>query len=117
MRAVFYLSAGYYVAKLLPGTAGEAAWVDWVWPNSAYALAADPGGGVFVGGYASVLRIAADGTFAPFAGTGEHGSTGDGGPALERAASARSRASRCAPTGRSRSSSSTFPAARRGSAK
>jgi len=80
-EGVFYLSAGYYVARLLPGAAGEAAWVLGV-PDSAYALAGDPGGGVFVGGYASVLRIAADGTFAPFAGTGEHGSAGDGGSAL-----------------------------------
>ena len=77
----FYLSAGYFVARLQPGAAGETAWVA-VAPESAYALAADPGGGVFVGGYASVLRIAADGTSAPFAGTGEHGSAGDGGPAL-----------------------------------
>lgn len=80
-EGVFYLSAGYFVARLLPGAAGEAAWV-LVASDSAYALAADPGGGVFVGGYASVLRIAADGTFAPLAGTGEHGSAGDGGPAL-----------------------------------
>jgi len=80
-EGVFYLSAGYYVAKLLPGAAGEPAWALGV-PESAYALAADPGGGVFVGGYASVLRIAADGTFAPLAGTGEHGSAGDGGPAI-----------------------------------
>ena len=80
-EGAFYLSAGYYVAKLLPGAAGDAAWV-LVASDSAYALAADPGGGVFVGGYASVLRIAADGTFAPLAGTGDHGSAGDGGQAL-----------------------------------
>jgi len=81
-EGVFYLSAGYYLAKLLPGAAGEAAWV-LVASDSAYALAADPGGGVFVGGYASVFRVAADGTFAPLAGTGDYGSTGDGGSALE----------------------------------
>jgi VCBS repeat-containing protein len=77
----FYLSAAYYVAKLLPGTTGEAAWSSYV-ADFAYALAADHDG-VFVGGYASVLRIGADGTSTPFAGTGAHGSTGDGGPALD----------------------------------
>ena len=80
-EGIFYLSAGQYVAKLLPGAAGEAAWT-LVVPEPAFALAADPAGGVFVGGYASVLRIAADGTSAPLAGTGEHGSAGDGGSAL-----------------------------------
>ena len=78
----FYLGAANYVAKLLPGATGAAAWAQGV-GDFAYALAGDPGGGVFVGGFSSVLRIAANGTATPFAGTGTHGSTGDGGPALE----------------------------------
>ncbi len=78
----FYVSAATYVAKLLPGTAGEAAWVNRV-TDFAYALAADPRGGVVVGGYASLISIDANGMHTPIAGTGEHGSDGDGGPALE----------------------------------
>jgi hypothetical protein len=78
----FYLGAANYLVKLLPGTTGAAAWVREA-VDYAYALAGDPGGGVFVGGFASVVRVAADGTVIQFAGTGTHGSTGDGGPALE----------------------------------
>ena len=76
-----YLGAGNYVVRLLPGTTGAAVWTQEV-VDFAYSLAADPNGGVFVGGFASILRIAPDGTATPFAGTGTHGSTGDGGGAL-----------------------------------
>ena len=78
----FYLGASSYVAKLLPGATGAAAWERYV-VDFAFALAGNPEGGVFVGGFGSVLRIAADGTDTPFAGNGTHGSTGDGGPALD----------------------------------
>jgi hypothetical protein len=78
----FYVGAASYVAKLLPGTTGSAVWVQAV-GDFAFALAGNPEGGVFVGGFGSVLRIAADGTVTPFAGNGTHGSSGDGGPALE----------------------------------
>jgi PKD repeat protein len=78
----FYVGAARYVAKLLPGATGAATWVQEV-TDFAYALAGDPGGGVLVGGFGSVVKIAADGTATPFAGTGTHGSTGDGGPALD----------------------------------
>jgi VCBS repeat-containing protein len=77
----FYLGAANYVAKILPGSTGEAAWGQAV-VDFAYALAGDPAGGVFVGGFGSILRIAADGAATPFAGNGTHGSTGDGGSAL-----------------------------------
>ncbi len=78
----FYVGAANYVVKLLPGTTGEAAWIQKV-VDLAVTLAGDPGGGVLVGGVASILRIAPDGAATPFAGTLIHGSTGDGGPALE----------------------------------
>jgi hypothetical protein len=55
----FYVGAARYVAKLLPGATGAAAWVQEV-VDFSYALAGDPGGGVFVVAFASVLRIAAD---------------------------------------------------------
>jgi len=78
----FYVSAARFVAKLLPGTTGPAAWVQEA-VDLVYGLTGDPRGGVFVGGFGSILRIAADGTATPFAGTGTHGSNGDGGPALD----------------------------------
>ena len=78
----FYLGVSNSVAKLLPGATGEATWVRDVF-DFAYALAGDPAGGVFVGGFGSVLKLDPEGAATPFAGNGAHGSTGDGGPALE----------------------------------
>ncbi len=78
----FYVGAANYVVKLPLGTTGEAEWVREV-PDLAVALAGDPDGGVLVGGSASIVRIASNGTATRFAGTLKHGSTGDGGPALE----------------------------------
>ncbi len=53
--------------------------------GSIRALAFDSGGNLYVGDIAHyvIRRIAPDGTITRFAGTGELGSTGDGGPATE----------------------------------
>jgi VCBS repeat-containing protein len=76
----FYLAAASVVVKLEAGAA-EPTWVLDV-ADQAYSLAGDPAGGVYVGGFSGILRIDAAGGATAFAGTGSHGSTGDGGPAL-----------------------------------
>jgi VCBS repeat-containing protein len=78
----FYLGNASWLVKVLPGSTGAAAWGQSA-PDFAYALAGIPGGGVYVGGFGSVVKVDAEGIVAPFAGTAIHGFAGDGGPALD----------------------------------
>ncbi len=78
----FYLGSAWWLVKVLPGSTGAAEWGQNL-PDFAYALAGVPAGGVYVGGFGSIVKVDGEGIAAPFAGTVVHGFAGDEGPALD----------------------------------
>jgi VCBS repeat-containing protein len=78
----FYLGNAWWLVKVLPGSTGAAAWSQNV-PDFIYALAGVPAGGVYVGGFSSIVKVGPDGITTSFAGTAVHGFAGDGGPAVD----------------------------------
>lgn len=80
-QGLFYIGSGSQVVAVAAG--GTSAIWEVLFLDVVNSMAAAPGGGVYVGGFSSVAAIDPNGVMTPFAGTGVHGTSGDGGPALQ----------------------------------